>query len=447
MSIAVDPLRDTLDSFLKQLEINSSLLADGPFLRELLEVLLVLRGNEKCLVDHRVLIILRDCYLKLLSSWRDGETFDATWTFIFENIAHLFLQLVTHLSPSDVAPLRDLLFHSDPLLHEINAFLRRLAINREFLLAPHLQSVDDLLRTLERLDRHQSISTSPLTESIVQCLCSSTFIETFPQLNESVGHRFLFSTCVDYLLSHSREKQSFLRIRQALLRPFTHWFTEQSTYFRLWTTPLVLLVRQLSFLLTLPIQNDRWSILDSETFADFSRLIDAFVNILFSVVQSDNSINTLKLAHTWLSTIVPNLSTMILSPQLEKYLREKHVTGLIFKLVENDQEEIQLNAWRILSSILTEYETKHSIDLQRLVDRFGCAMEKTIDQPLRFHHFLRCLKSNAFLLLRIDPCRCLSIRSDSTRFDQRAMDRTRSSSITPSICSLSGDSSRTDISS
>ena len=273
MSISVDALRSTLDDFVSRLDVNPSLISDGEFFRELLDVLL--RSSVvPCLVDTRVLLILRDCYLKLFRSWRDGEKFVEPWDSVFSSIAHLFLKLVTHLSPSDVSPLKDLLFHVD-LLHEINAFLKRLSINRAFLHDAHLQSVDDLLRTLERLERHQSIS-SPLAESIVQCVCSSTFLDTFPELNESVAHRFLFSTCVDYLVGHSTTKDHFLRIRHALLRPFTHWLSEQSTYFRLWTMPQILLVRQLSFLLSLTIQNDRWTPLDVSTFADFSQF-DRFV--------------------------------------------------------------------------------------------------------------------------------------------------------------------------
>lgn len=386
MSISVDALRATLDEFVSRLDADPSLISDGEFFRKLLDVLL--RSTvDKCLVDDRVLLILRDCYLKLFRSWRDGERFVDPWGSVFSSIAHLFLKLVTHLTPSDVSPLKDLLFHGD-LLHELNAFLKRLSINREFLHNGHLQSVDDLLRTLERLERHHSAS-SPLAESIVECICSSTFLDTFPELNESVAHRFLFSTCVDYLVGHSTAKDNFLRIRQALLRPFTNWLSEQSTYFRLWSMPQILLVRQLSFLLSLTIQNDRWTPLDASTFADFSRLIDSFVNILFSVVQSETSISTQKLGQTWIATIVPTVSTLILSRPLEKYLKDKHVAGLILKLVENDNEEIQLNAWRILSSIFTE----HSVDVRRLVELLAQAMEKINDQPLRFHHFLRCLKS------------------------------------------------------
>ncbi|CAF1392422.1 unnamed protein product [Rotaria sp. Silwood1] len=86
---------------------------------------------------------------------------------------------------------------------------------------------------------------------------------------------------------------------------------------------------------------------------------------------------------------------MTLSKQLEKYIQNKHIISLILKLTNFDNDEIQLNAFKILSSITTEQETKNIDYSNNIADLFIKFLNKVIDdsnQTLRFYNLLRCLK-------------------------------------------------------
>jgi len=109
-----------------------------------------------------------------------------------------------------------------------------------------------------------------------------------------------------------------------------------------------------------------------------------------------------------MSTLTSNLYTMTLSNQLEKYLKSKYITLLILKLADIENDEIQLNAFRILSSILTEYDTKTNSNSINIANLFIKFLNKIIDdsnQILKFRNLLHCLKrkftnSSIFLLLK-----------------------------------------------
>jgi hypothetical protein len=88
---------------------------------------------------------------------------------------------------------------------------------------------------------------------------------------------------------------------------------------------------------------------------------------------------------------------MTLANQLEKYIQNKHITSLILKLTNFDNDEIQLNAFKILSSITIEQDTKNILYSNNIAKIFLNLMKKIIDDPnqtLRFYNLLRCLKSN-----------------------------------------------------
>ena len=91
---------------------------------------------------------------------------------------------------------------------------------------------------------------------------------------------------------------------------------------------------------------------------------------------------------------------MTLSNQLEKYLRNKCITSLILKLTNFDNDEIQFNAFKILSSITTEQDTKNILYSSSLTKIFIEFLKKIIDhanQTLRFYNLFRSLKSKTFL--------------------------------------------------
>jgi hypothetical protein len=409
-SMNVDKMKQSFDSIIKKIDENNHLLSDEKFLKEIVEV--AVHSNEKhccdpTIINHRVFVILRDYYLNLLQRWRHGEKLDETSCWIFETISNLFLKMSSHISDNRMSQLKQFLFH-ETLLNELNRFLEDLCINNQYFQDPQIKGIDNLFRTIQRLERtHFDDKNDYLFDNIVKCICSSSFIQIFLQSvnqeNDNPGQRFLLNTCTDYVYSHSidkQHKQSLIHIRQSLLRPFTQWLIQQSSVFRLWNNRIIIILRQISFLLTLSIQLDQHTILDKNILDHYCQLIDSFINILYSIVQSDNIVNN-KLTQSLIGTLTPNLYTMTLSNQLEKYIQSKHITSLILKLTNFDNDEIQLNAFKILSSITIEQDTKNLLYSNNIVNIFMKFLNKIIDdsnQTLRFYNLLGCLKSNFFYL-------------------------------------------------
>ncbi|CAF1392406.1 unnamed protein product [Rotaria sp. Silwood1] len=131
----------------------------------------------------------------------------------------------SHISDSSISILKELIFH-ETLLNEINQFFKELSMSGKYLQDPQIKSIDNLLRTIQHLERiNFDDKKYYLFDNIVKCICSSLFIEIFLQSlnqeNDDVRQRFLLNTCTDYIYSHSTDKQCLIDIRQSLLRPFT----------------------------------------------------------------------------------------------------------------------------------------------------------------------------------------------------------------------------------
>jgi hypothetical protein len=98
------------------------------------------------------------------------------------------------------------------------------------------------------------------------------FLQSINEESEHFGQRFLLNTCTDYIYSHSIDKQhqqSLIDIRGNLLHPFTQWINQHSSNLRSWNNLMIIILRQISFLLTLSIQFNRNLILEKHIFNDF----------------------------------------------------------------------------------------------------------------------------------------------------------------------------------
>jgi hypothetical protein len=418
---SIEQVKQSFNSILLKFDENNNLLTDITSIKDIIQS--ILYSNEKYFSEpdffnHRLFIILRDCYLNLLQQWRHGRQFDDVSCFVFETIPTLFFKMSNHMSDKNVIILKELILYK-PILNELNLCLEEIVLNGKYLQDPQIKSLDNLVRCIQRLERnHLDNKTDPLLiklfDNIVKCICSSSFIEIFihstTQENDDAGQKFLLYTCTDYICSHptdQQHKQGLLNIRECLLHPFSQWLSQQSSSFRLWNPRMSIILRQLCFILTLSIQHNQYINLDKQTYDYYCQLIDSFINILYSIIQTENLVNN-KLTQSLMSTLTSNLYTMTLSNQLEKYLKSKYITLLILKLADIENDEIQLNAFRILSSILTEYDTKTNANSINIANLFIKFLNKIIDdsnQILKFHNLLHCLKrkftnSSIFLLLK-----------------------------------------------
>ncbi|CAF1660635.1 unnamed protein product [Adineta ricciae] len=413
---SLDQLTQSFDAIITKYDEKSNSFTDLSSLKDFLQ--LISHSNEKHLYEsdllhHRLFVILRDWYLKLLRQWRlNTLSNNEQVSFIFETIPNLFIKMSNHISEKNLSTLRELIFHQ-PLINELNICLEEIASSGKYLQDSQIKSLDNIFRAIQRLERHRSDTKvdaclTKLFDNIVKCICSPSFIDMFihstTQENDGPGQKFLLHTCTDYIYSHptdQQHKQSLIDIRRSLLQPFSQWLVQQSSSYQLWNLRMTVILRQLCFILTLSLQLNRSIDLDKDTFDQYCRLIDSFLNILQSIIQTENLINN-KIALSLMGTLTPNLYTMTLSGQLEKYIKNKHMTSLVLKLADIENDEIQLNAFRILSIIITEQDANNTSNAMNIADLFMKFLSKVIDdqnQMLKFYNLLRCLKH----LIQYDP--------------------------------------------
>lgn len=399
-------LQQSLDSIIKQVDENKDYFSNEQFLKETIELIVQLKKTSSIdliYTNDRLLIILGDCYLNLFQRCGNAEKLNEINSSLLQTISDFFLKIsASSLSPEHLSILKQILLH--PILSdEVHRLLNDFSLEEKSFDDHQIQILDHFFRIIQRLERISPLDTNEqFFFHIVQCIRSPLFFQTFVQsINEENLHwkeRFLLHTCPDYLSSHSLDQESLLEIRQAHLHSFTQWIDENASSFLSWKNHLLITFRQISFLLILPLQFNRNSNLEQDLFNDYCQLIDFFLNILYSIIQSDHSFDN-KHFHSLIGILISNLSTMIFSKQLEKYLQRKYVNFFLIKLTSFPNEQIQLNTLKILSSITLEQHTKNVDYVKQLTKVFLEYFEKIRhdeEQFFRLDDVLRCLQSIEF---------------------------------------------------
>ena len=405
-------LQQSLDSIAKQIVENKDYLSDEKVVQEIVE--LINQLNEKSFIDSTIIndhlfVILRDCYLNLLQRGRNGEKLTEICSILLETISNFFLKMSSSLSDQNLSIIKQVLYHPT-LCDEINRFLEEFSLGERPIEDYPMKMLDHFFRTIQRLDRISSPDEKHgFFSQIVRCICSPLFFEIFLQsINEENIHwkeRFLLNTCTDYISSHcfdQQHQQSFIEIRQTLLHSFTQWINENSSTFRSWTNRFVIIIRQISFLLTLPIEFNQNSLLENEIFNDYCQLINSFLHILYSIEN--------KHFHSILTgTLISNLSTMILSNQLVKYLQRKHVHSLMIKFTSFPNDQIQFNTLKILSLITIEQQTNDVVYSNHLIKVFIEYLNKFPDDQNQIFRFLKSKISISLIVVHVCFLRFYSI--------------------------------------
>lgn len=418
-------LQQSLDSIIKQVDENRDYLSDEKGVQEFVE--LIHQLTEKSFIDSPIIndyffVILRDCYLNLLQRERTGEKLNEISSILLETISNFFLKMSSSLSNLNLSILKQILYHPT-VCDEINRFLEEFSLGQRHLEDYPMKILDHFFRTIQRLERISSPDENPeFFSHIVRCICSPIFFEIFLQsIYEENLHwkeRFLLHTCIDYISSHcfdQHHQQSLIEIRQILLHSFTQWMNEHSLTFRSWNNRFVMIIRQISFLLTLPIQSNRNAILDNEIFNDYRQLIDSCVHILYSIaLPSDHSMENKHFHQILIGTLISNLSTMILSNQLVKYFQTKHVHSLMIKFTSFPNDQIQFNTLKILSAITMEQQTKDLVYANHLIKVFIEYLNKFSDDQNQTLQFLKSNISLSSILFLM--CLFHKISSNMTKF-------------------------------
>lgn len=187
--------------------------------------------GEPGIVDHQLLIILRDFYLDILHRWGNGTVLDKFSYEVFLKISVSFDIICTHISDANVNLFKGLLIYK-PLIDELSGCLTEIVVDGKRLQDLQINAIDFMIRAIYRIFQGRiQIQNDPslavFLDAVVKSLCSPFFINIFKQITElkelNEAQTLLLETCPDYFSWYGGERrQEFYSVmRTALLNPFT----------------------------------------------------------------------------------------------------------------------------------------------------------------------------------------------------------------------------------
>ena len=370
---------------------------------DLQEIVTIIRDSSPTKpVNPDSLVLLQNVYVDLFRRWRTGETLDSISSDVFNQLATLWADVCLTANDADAERLKGLLIN-ESLMNELLPCLQLIADEGKYLHDEQIRSVDGLLRAIHYLTKGrvelQSLSLmSNLLDHVTRCICSTTFINMFQQINQfeslTVGQTFLLDTCTNYISwqDAGRYKDTTIAVRTALLSIFVSWFDLFVSSYRTLTKLTIKIIGQLCITL---IGGNAY---DEEIFPpgireDYCKMIDQIHTLLSSIIETTN-LDDLAIALT--KVLTQNLYSLTMTNDLRNYIKSTQMVPLLLILSDIDEETIQFHVYRILAAILTEEDIKTLINPSKTANVFLRFLINLIDDSSmipRFQNLLRSLKS------------------------------------------------------
>jgi hypothetical protein len=253
--------------------------------------------------------------------------------------------------------------------------------------------------------------TNELAQAVDQ-VCSPLFAELFEQVAKEqpgflpVEKRTMLSDYPNKITWYEgdRRPEVIERIRRAHLKWFNNWLREQITgnppYVKWNYTMNHLMLHTTNLLFRIDLGD---VITSNDTRQEFQQIADTIKSILLAVIQS-NPETIDPNAIPMLQTLLIILFYFTLDSGTVIYLKSLQLVNMLFDLIRtsNDDNEIHLQAYRILAVIMAEADLKQLKNSNRIASVFITFIKETIDAGVsyeaRFHNSLRSLKGLCFFL-------------------------------------------------
>ncbi|CAF1175287.1 unnamed protein product [Rotaria sordida] len=196
----------------------------------------------------------------------------------------------------------------------------------------------------------------------------------------------------------NRRLEIIERIRRTHLKWFDRWLSEQNTglppYIEWNSIMSEIMLHATNILFRIDLGN---VITSNETHNECQQIADTIKHILLSISKA-NPINIDRAAVPLIQDLLLILFYFTLDNKLAIYLKSLELVDLINILIQtsNNDDEIHLQAYRILAVIMTETDIKQLQNSSRIATVFITFIRETIDSGIsyeaRLHNSLRSLK-------------------------------------------------------
>jgi hypothetical protein len=214
-----------------------------------------------------------------------------------------------------------------------------------------------------------------------------------------------------------RRNEVIERIRRTHLKWFNNWLSEQNTghppYVEWKYTMEHLMLHTTNLLFRIDLGD---IITSDDTRNEFQQIADTIKRILLAIIQSNpDTINSAAILLVQILLII--LFYFTLDSGVVVYLKSLELVNMMTELIRtsNNDNEIHLQAYRILAVIMAEADLKQLQNSNRIATVFITFIKDTIDAGIsheaRFHNSLRSLKGSLFL-----PGHILSVKNSTYLF-------------------------------
>ncbi|CAF1205251.1 unnamed protein product [Didymodactylos carnosus] len=205
---------------------------------------------------------------------------------------------------------------------------------------------------------------SLLLDSVVACLSSSFYIDTFIQLHPETkklikSKQFLLVTCTDYFNAYTGNQQKILanKLVQTMIENYINIYEKFLIVVDQWSQPMTRCICSMTIII---LSSD----LNEEILLGYEEnLIENFIKILNSTNLLKNispiSINSQTLL---IQAIIHLIYQLCLNDNILKIVKDKQLTDIITKFTQVNNGEITLEAYKILELITPDSEFTEIVD-------------------------------------------------------------------------------------
>ncbi|CAF4595220.1 unnamed protein product, partial [Didymodactylos carnosus] len=228
-TISLDNLKSLFDDIVQELEktkLNdrlSFLKQLRPLISTIMDNISYLKLANPILLEHQLIRLFLNTYIDLLMKWskninnnnnNNDVVLDNDEEFLFREISVRFVWLISELNKLNFHIFKKL-FIDKILIDLIQQCLDDIATNGKYLNDANLENLSYIIRILNEITHYEDDIQDdpillPIIDSVIKCLCSKYYLETFKELlpsststNElNVKQNFLLIACGSYFSNY-----------------------------------------------------------------------------------------------------------------------------------------------------------------------------------------------------------------------------------------------------
>ncbi|CAF1285868.1 unnamed protein product [Didymodactylos carnosus] len=384
--ISIEELKPLLDDIVQELnklktDANNKVIFNNS-LQEILNV------SDNLDINHESFFIFRDTLVTLLNKW---DNLSEQETKLCQKITVLFYSIMNGVNETNVTKCKALFCNKtfiDPVKSYVDAVTKNIK-HSEF--NTHLSNLNYIVLGLNGLQMKQKeLQDDPalltLLDSLVNLICSHCYIDTFKQLEfESsplgIKQSFLLLTCPYYIINYDGKRVHDISevISNFLLPSYCLDILQRFTpIISTWTDEFIQCMSNFISMLQYIVFGDSRKLYGHIHL----RLID-YIYIILIEFTLEKIEKEAHLSNLILYTIV-YLYSLTFDPSLLTCIKlQQKFIQILLKLVEVNNHRIQVNAYRIIATIMSEDDVKRLENPGKITHVFIHYIELFIDNVYR----------------------------------------------------------------